>query len=164
MSLRQGAHTASGTYLGPYQSHGTMAPNCAIAEVTADGALIMCSDQAIYQARLGLAQILGLPANKIRVQYYAGSNTFGSSCYAEAEQAAAIMSKELGKPVRVQLSREDEFGWDNYGPAHLADIRGAVDGNGKILAFRVSGLGTRFSGHIDCGAAGSRHPGIGGGP
>lgn len=140
-SLRSGFHTASGTYIGPYQSHGTMAPNCAVADVTAEGALIMCSDQAIYQARAGLAQILGLPASKIRVQYYAGSNTFGSSCYAEAELAAAIMSRELGKPVRVQLSREDEFGWDNYGPAHLADVRGAVDANGKIVAFEYQGWG-----------------------
>jgi len=140
-SMRQGVHVASGTYIGPYQSHGTMAPNCAIADVTENGALIMCSDQAIYQARSGLAQVLGLPVPKIRVQYYPGSNTFGSSCYGEATQAAAIMSKELGKPIRLQFSREDEFGWDNYGPAHLADLRGAVDANGKIVAFEYRGWG-----------------------
>ena len=140
-SVRQAVHVASGTYIGPYQSHGTMVPNCAIADVTEKGALVMCSDQEIYQGRGGLAQVLGLPAAKIRVQYYPGSNTFGSSCYREATQAAAIMSKELGKPVRVQLSREDEFGWDNYGPAHLADLRGAVDANGKIVAFDCQAWG-----------------------
>jgi CO/xanthine dehydrogenase Mo-binding subunit len=59
----------------------------------------------------------------------------------EAALAAALMSKELGRPVRVQLSREDEFGWDNYGPAHLADLRGAVDENGKIVAFEYQGWG-----------------------
>ena len=47
--------------------------------------------------------------------------------------AAAIMSQELGKPVRFQMSRQDEFGYDNFGPAHLADIRAAVDANGKIV-------------------------------
>jgi len=141
MAALRGVRTASGTYLGPYQSHGTMAPNCAIADVTRDGALIMCSDQAIYQTRGAVAQLLGLAPDKVRVQYYAGSNTFGSSCYAECAQAAAIMSKELGRPVRLQLSREDEFGWDNYGPAHLADVRGAVDENGKIVAFEYQGWG-----------------------
>jgi len=159
-SLREAVHVASGTYIGPYQSHGTMAPNCAIADVTENGALVMCSDQEIYQGRSGLAQVLGLPAGKIRVQYYPGSNTFGSSCYREATQAAAIMSKELGKPVRVQFSREDEFGWDNYGPAHLADLRGAVDANGKIVAFECQAWGhgsptTTTAAQLALGAAAS---------
>jgi nicotinate dehydrogenase subunit B len=134
-TLTQGAHVVSSTYRGPYQSHGVMAPNCAVADVQQDSALVMCSDQGIYQVRGGLAKVLGLPLEKIRVQYYAGSNTYGSSCYREVAPAAAIMSQELGKPVRVQFSRQDEFGWDNYGPAHLADIRAAVDANGKIVAF-----------------------------
>src|SRR5262245_30203384 len=134
-ALRQSAHVVSSTYKGPYQSHGTMAPNCAVADVKSDGALVMCSDQGVYQVRGSLAKVLGLPVEKIRVQYYAGSNTYGSSCYRESAPAAAIMSQELGRPVRLQMSRQDEFGYDNYGPAHLADIRAAVDTNGKIVAF-----------------------------
>jgi nicotinate dehydrogenase subunit B len=134
-ALQQAAKVVSSTYKGPYQSHGTMAPNCAVADVKPDGAVVMCSDQGVYQLRGGLAKVLGLPVEKIRVQYYAGSNTYGSSCYRESATAAAIMSQELGKPVRLQMSRQDEFGYDNYGPAHLADIRAAVDTNGKIIAF-----------------------------
>ena len=101
----------------------------------------MCSDQAIYQTRASVAQLLGLPPDRVRVQFYSGSNTFGSSCYVEAALAAALMSRELGKPVRVQLSREDELGWDNYAPAHLADVRGAVDQDGKLIAFEYQGWG-----------------------
>ena len=140
-ALSRGAHVLSATYRGPYQSHGTMAPNCAVADVSKDGALVMCSDQGIYQTRNGVARLLGLPVEKIRVQYYAGSNTYGSSCYRDVAQAAAIMSQEVGKPVRLQFSREDEFGWDNYGPAHLADLRAAVDANGKLLAFEYKAWG-----------------------
>ncbi len=140
-ALSRGAHVLSATYRGPYQSHGTMAPNCAVADVSKDAALVMCSDQGIYQTRNGLARVLGLPIEKIRVQYYAGSNTYGSSCYRDAAQAAAILSQEVGKPVRLQFSREDEFGWDNYGPGHLADLRAAVDAHGKLVAYRVQGVG-----------------------
>jgi CO/xanthine dehydrogenase Mo-binding subunit len=140
-ALAEGIHVASGTYRGPFQSHGVMAPNCAVADVKPDSALLMCSDQGVYQARGGLAKILGLPVQKIRVQYYPGSNTFGSSCYRDVAQAAAVMSQELGRPVRVQFSREDEFGWDNYGPAHLADLRAAADANGRITAFDYQGWG-----------------------
>jgi CO/xanthine dehydrogenase Mo-binding subunit len=133
-ALSRGAHVISASYRGPYQSHGTMAPNCALADVTKDGALIVCSDQGIYQTRAGVARLIGLPVEKIRVQYAAGSNTYGSSCYRDAAQAAAIMSQEVGRPVRVQFNRADEFGWDNYGPALLSDLRGAVDENGKLVA------------------------------
>ena len=50
------------------------------------------------------------------------------------------MSQLAGAPVRLQFMRWDEHGWDNYGPAQLADIRGGVDANGKIVAYRVHGL------------------------
>ena len=133
--LSRGVHVVSASYRGPYQSHGTMAPNCAVAEVTKDSALILCADQGIYQTRNGVARLLGLPVEKIRVQYYAGSNTYGSSCYRDVAQAAALLSQEVGKPIRLQFSREDEFGWDNYGPALLSDVRGAVDANGKLVAY-----------------------------
>ena len=138
-TLSRGVHVLSRTYSGPFQSHGTMAPNCAVADVTTDGALVMCADQGIYQTRNGVARLLGLPVEKIRVQYYAGSNTYGSSCYRDVAQAAAIMSQEVGKPVRLQFSREDEFGWDNYGPALLSDLRGAVDTDGRLVAFEYQG-------------------------
>ena len=138
---QQGLRVASASYRGPYESHGTMAPNCAVADVKADSALVMCSAQGIYQTRASVAGVTGLPADNVRVQYYAGSNTYGSSCYTDAAEAAAIMSQELGKPVRLQLSRQDEFGWDNYGPAHLAEMRGAVDAAGKIVAFEYQAWG-----------------------
>ena len=136
-----GLRIASASYRGPYEGHGPMAPNCAIADVSRDGALVMCSSQSIYGARNGLARLLGFPVEKIRVQYYAGSNTYGLSCYNDAAEAAAILSQEAGKPVRLQLSRLDEHGWDNYGPAHLAEVRGAIDANGKIVAFEYQAWG-----------------------
>src|SRR4029434_148870 len=97
--------------------------------------------QGIFQIRDTVAQLTGLPADKVRVQYYPGSNTYGLRCYTDLGGAGAIMALELGKPVRVQLSRQDEFGWDNYGPAHLAEMRGAIDANGKIVAFEYQAWG-----------------------
>jgi CO/xanthine dehydrogenase Mo-binding subunit len=111
-----------------------MAPNCAVADVTSDAALVICSSQAIYLTRFGLAPLLGLPLDKIRVQYAAGSNTYGNSCYGEAANAAAVLSQEAGRPVRLQLGRADELGWDNYGPALLSDLRAGVAADGKLVA------------------------------
>ncbi len=138
---RQGLRVASASYRGPFEGHGTMAPNCAVADIKKDAALVMSSSQGIFQIRDTVAQLTGLPADKVRVQYYPGSNTYGLSCYTDVAEAAAIMSQELGAPVRVQFSRQDEFGWDNFGPAHLAEMRGAVDANGKIVAFEYQAWG-----------------------
>ena len=99
----------------------------------------MSSTQDIYNSRDMLAEVLGLPVGKVRVQYVEGSGTFGRSCYEDAAQAAAVMSQAVGKPVRVQFMRSDEHGWDDYGPAHLADVRAGIDADGKIVAYEYHG-------------------------
>jgi nicotinate dehydrogenase subunit B len=135
----QAAHIASATYRCPYQSHAPFGPNCALADVGPDQALVISSTQDVYGSRDMLAQVLGLPVEKVRVQYVEGSGTFGRSCYEDAAQAAAVMSQAVGRPVRVQFMRSDELGWDDYGPAHLADVRAGVDANGKLVAYEYHG-------------------------
>ena len=123
----------------PYQAHAPFGPNCAVADVKPDSALVMCSTQDIYATRRTLAALLKLPAEKVRVQYYEGSGTYGHSCYDDVAQAAAFMSQDAGKPVRVQFMRWDEHGWDNYGPAHVGEVRAAADADGKIVAYEYHG-------------------------
>jgi CO/xanthine dehydrogenase Mo-binding subunit len=137
--IAQAARVASATYRCPYQSHAPFAANCALADVGPNGALVMSSTQDIYNSRDMLAEVLGMPVEKVRVQYYEGSGTFGRSCYEDAAQAAAVMSQVVGKPVRVQFMRSDELGWDDYGPAHLADVRAGIDANGKLVAYEYHG-------------------------
>jgi CO/xanthine dehydrogenase Mo-binding subunit len=137
--FERAAHVASATYRGPYQGHLPFSPNCALADVNANGARIQCATQNVYGTRNELAEVLGIPPEKIRVQYYESSGTFGRSCYDDAAQAAAILSQAVGKPVRVQFMRWDEHGWDSYGPAHLADVRAAADGEGNLVAYEYQG-------------------------
>ena len=138
-ALANSAHVSTATYYCPYQSHAPFAPNCAVADVGPSSASVMSSTQDIYNSRDMLAEVLGLPVNKVRVQYVEGSGTFGRSCYEDAAQAAAVMSQAVGKPVRVQFMRSDEHGWDDYGPAHLADVRAGIDANGRIVAYEYHG-------------------------
>ena len=138
-ALGKAAHVVSQTYRGPYQAHAPFGPSCALAQVTPDSALVMCSSQNAFDTRRKLAEALEMPVGKVRVQYYEGSGTFGRSCYDDAAQAAAILSQEVGKPVRVQFMRWDELGWDNYGPAHLGDVRAGVDASGRIVAYEYRG-------------------------
>ena len=93
----------------------------------------MCSTQNIniYDTRNKVAQVLGLPVEKVTIRYYEGSGTYGRSCYDDAAQAAAILLHETGQSVRLQFMRWDEHGWDNFGPAHLAEVRAGIDAAGK---------------------------------
>jgi nicotinate dehydrogenase subunit B len=133
------AHVASGRYDSPYQAHAPFAPSCAVADVKAGSALVMCSSQGVYAARASIATVLGMPLEQVTVQYYQGAGSFGHACFNDAAQAAAVMSQEGGAPVRVQLMRWDEHGWDFYQPAHTADVKIAMDANGKLLAYEYHG-------------------------
>jgi len=123
----------------PYQAHAPFGPNCAVADVKPDSALVMCSTQDVYGTRGTLARILGIPVPKVRVQYYEGSGTYGHSCYDDVAQAAALLSLLAGKPVRLQFMRWDEHGWDNYGPSHVGEVRAGASADGKLVGYEYEG-------------------------
>ncbi len=133
------AHVATQICRGPYQAHVPFGPNCALADVKPDSAVIMCSTQDVYATRASMARVLGIAAEKVRVQYHEGAGTYGHSCYDDVAQAAAILSQSAGRPVRVQFMRWDEHGWDNYGPAHLGEVRAAADRDGRVIAYEYQG-------------------------
>ncbi|HUG72262.1 MAG TPA: molybdopterin cofactor-binding domain-containing protein, partial [Steroidobacteraceae bacterium] len=124
---------------GPYQAHAPFAPNCALADIGAAGGLVICSSQDIYACRRGLATLLKMPQEALRVQFAENAGTYGHSCYDDAAQAAALMSQLAGAPVRVQFMRHDEHGWDTYGPPHVGEARIAADADGRIVAYEYEG-------------------------
>lgn len=123
----------------PYQAHAPFAPNCALADIRADGGVVICSSQDIYAARRAIAALLGLPQEQLRVQFAEGAGTYGHSCYDDAAQAAALLSQLAGVPVRLQFMRWDEHGWDTYGPPHVGEARVAADADGRIVAYEYHG-------------------------
>jgi CO/xanthine dehydrogenase Mo-binding subunit len=129
------AHVVSQNYAYHYNGHAVLGPACALADVTPTGAIVMQNTQNAYAVRRLLQPILGLPLNKIRVQYWEGSSTYGNSCARyDSGLVAAVMSQLAGAPVRLQYMRWDDNGWDNFGQAQLMDIRGAADAKGNIIA------------------------------
>jgi len=133
------AHKVTFSTRCPYQAHASFAPNCALADVKPDAALVISTSQDAYNTRRTLSPVLGLAEDKIRVQFCDSSGTYGHSCYDDVAQAAAIMSQLAGAPVRVQFMRWDEHGWDPYGPAHVGEVRAAADESGKIVAYEYHG-------------------------
>jgi nicotinate dehydrogenase subunit B len=128
-------HVVAQSYSIAYQGHASFGPSAGLADVKPDSALVLVATQGPYGQRNTLAALLGMRPDQVRVQFREGAGCYGKNLQDEPAQAAAVMSQIVGKPVRVQLTRDQEHGFDFYGPATLVDIRGAVDANGKLIAY-----------------------------
>jgi CO/xanthine dehydrogenase Mo-binding subunit len=135
-ALASAAHVVSATYTFPYNSHAPIMPSCVVADVTPNGAVIFTGSQDIYDIRRWAAPLLRLPENRIRLRYAESGGNFGGGSLGRLDVplVAALMSQLVGKPVRLQFMRWDEFGWTMNEPAQLSDLRGGVDASGKIVA------------------------------
>jgi nicotinate dehydrogenase subunit B len=135
--LPDDAKQLTASYYWPMQSHGSMGPSCAVADVRADSATIWTASQGTHGNRTSFSKFLGMPAEKVRLIYLEGSGCYGMNGHEDAAADAAIISRAVGRPVRVQWSREDELGFDPKGPPQLIDISGAVSADGRILDWRT---------------------------
>jgi nicotinate dehydrogenase subunit B len=135
------AVTRSRTYYTPYHMHGSVGPSCAVADVTsvpdADGfmATVWSGTQGVYPLQLALADILGIPASRIRVIYVEGAGCYGHNGSDDVAADAALMSKLVGQPVRVQWMRQDEHGWEPLGPAMAHTLKGGLDNLGNVVSW-----------------------------
>ena len=150
-AFKSAAFQVNQTYKFHYTGHLPIGPSCCVADVTPNGARIFTNTQDAYGTRQNIKDVLDVvmgskaPAlNRIRLTYVEGSSVYGSAPYSDANQAAAIMSAIIGKPVRLQFMRWDEHGWDNYGPAQMTDIRAGADANGNITAFEFTHFGIPY--------------------
>jgi nicotinate dehydrogenase subunit B len=126
----------SAEYYWPLQSHGSMGPSCAVADVRDGKATVWSASQATHRFRETCARMLALPSAAVRVIYVDGSGCYGMNGHDDAAADAALISREVGRPVRVQWTREDELGWDPKGPPQLLALDGALDAEGRIVAWR----------------------------
>jgi CO/xanthine dehydrogenase Mo-binding subunit len=135
-AIASAARRMSAEYYWPMQSHASMGPSCAIADVRNGKATIWSASQATHKFRETCSKMLNLPAVAVRVIYLDGSGCYGMNGHDDAAADAALISHAVGKPVRVQWSREDEHGWDPKGPPQLLALEGALDAEGRIVAWR----------------------------
>ena len=125
----------SATYYWPFQGHTSLAPSCAVADVKESGTAVWSSTQNVFNLRSLIAQVFGIPREKVRVTYLDGSGSYGSNGAFDAAHDAVLLSRAVGQPVRLQWTRHDEHAWDPKGPAHLLELRGGLDQAGKLLAW-----------------------------
>ena len=133
--LADGARQLQATYFTPYQSHGSIGPSCAVADVRDDEATVWSGTQGSYALRDALAELLGIAPGRVRVVWTEASGCYGHNGADDAAADAALLSQAVHRPVRVQWSRADELGWDPKSPAMRMDVRGAVDARGRVVVW-----------------------------
>jgi len=132
------AKKLSASYELPYMKHAPIGPTMALADVRPDGTVMVHTHtQNAQQLRAQIALMLGITPDKVVVRTYAGAGHYGRSNGGNAggEDEAVILSKEMGRPVRVQWMRADDLQWSTQSPAAYSDIQIGLDAGGKIAAY-----------------------------
>jgi len=134
-ALKSAHRVIEAEYQWPFQSHASMGPACAVADVRADHATVWTGSQKPHFARDGVAKLIGLPPEKVRATWVPGPGSYGRNDAGDAALDAALLSKLTGKPVRVQYMRDEATGWDPKGPAGIYRGRAGLDAQGNVVAY-----------------------------
>ena len=134
-ALASARHRLQATYDFAIHTHGSIGPSCAVAQFDGDRLTCWSASQATHNLRKQLAAMLALKDEQVRCVYIDGAGCYGRNAHEDAAADAALLSRAVGAPVRVQWMREDEHGWDPKGPPTLLDMRAGIDSRGKISAW-----------------------------
>src|SRR5438093_9333393 len=135
-ALAAAAKRLEATYEMPYLAHATMEPMNATASVTADGIEIWGPTQFPdwWGGAAGGAVGFTKPEQaKVHVTLLGGG--FGRRAFPDVAVEAALLSKAVGKPVKVQWTREDDMQHDFYRPAASHRVVAGMDNDGKVSAW-----------------------------
>ncbi|MGH8855153.1 MAG: molybdopterin cofactor-binding domain-containing protein, partial [Telluria sp.] len=137
--LARGAPGAAGmvlraSYSRPFQLHASLGPSCAIALLEEGRYTVWTHSQGVFPLRRALAELLAAPEESIRCIHAEGSGCYGHNGADDVAADAVLLARAFpGLPVRVQWMREDEHGWEPFGPAMVADVQATLDANGGIV-------------------------------
>src|SRR5262245_3985648 len=139
--FKAAAHVVEAEYEWPFQSHACMGPACAVTEIKDGNVTCWTGSQKPHFVRDGIALTLGVPKEKVRSIWVVGPGSYGRSDADDAAMDAAVLANAVGKPVRVQYTREQATGWDPKGPASIHRARAAIDSSGNVIAYEFTSKG-----------------------
>ncbi|MFY9789987.1 MAG: molybdopterin cofactor-binding domain-containing protein [Candidatus Sulfotelmatobacter sp.] len=133
--LKASSRVLQATYSHPYQAHGSIGSSCALADVRVDHATVWSATQSVYPTQHGVSALTALPLDSVRVIFVRGSGCYGLNAADTVSFDAALLSQAVHRPVRVQLTRHDEFISENYGSACVIAQQAGLNANGAIDAW-----------------------------
>jgi nicotinate dehydrogenase subunit B len=123
------------TYVWPYQMHGSIGPSCAVADVRDDGVRVWSGTQNPQPLRTDLSILLQRPEAEIEIIRMEAAGCYGRNCADDVSADAVLLSRAVGRPVRVQLTRGQEHAWEPKGTAQLIDVAGGLNADGGVAGY-----------------------------
>lgn len=130
-----GVQAVDRTYVWPFQMHASIGPSCAVADWRGDGLTVYAGSQNPHVLRFDLSRLMGLPDVNIDVIRMEAAGCYGRNGADDVAADAALLSRAVGAPVRVQLTREQEHAWEPKGAAQLMQVRGGLNADGSPAGY-----------------------------
>lgn len=135
-AFKTAARVVEAEYEWPFQSHASMGPACALVEIKPDGNVTCWTgSQKSHFVQIGVSLQLGIPLDRVRAIWVPGPGSYGRNDADDVAGDAAVLAKAVGKPVRLQYSRNEGTAWDPKGPASIHKVRAAIDAAGQVTAY-----------------------------
>jgi nicotinate dehydrogenase subunit B len=134
-ALKSAAKRLTRSYVWPYQLHGSIGPSAALAEVAGGKARVWSGTQNPLWMRRDLALLLDLPEGAVEVIRMEAAGCYGRNGADDVTADAALLSRAVGRPVRVQLTRDQEHQWEPKGAGQLMNVDGGLDADDGVAAY-----------------------------
>ena len=135
-ALKNADKVIVGEYYVPHLAHVSMEPPVAVADVKDNKATIWAPLQSPGGTREDVASTLGIPEDNVTINVTLLGGAFGRKSKCDYALEAAMLSRELGAPVKVQWTREDDIHHDFLHTVSVERIEAGLDKNGKVIAWR----------------------------
>jgi isoquinoline 1-oxidoreductase subunit beta len=163
-ALRSAARIVKADYYAPHLTHAPMEPPAAVADVTADGCQVWACTQDPQSARGEVAKALGIGEEKVTVNVTLLGGAFGRKSKPDYCVEAALLSKQIGAPVKVTWSREDEIQHGYYHTVTAQHLEAGLDANSRVTTWlhrtAFPSIGSTFAPNQKRGSAGELALGV----
>jgi isoquinoline 1-oxidoreductase beta subunit len=123
-------------YTYPFIAHATLEPQNCVASFKDGSVEIWAPTQLPGPGRTKVAAALGIAPEAVKIHLIRCGGGFGRRLANDYMIEAALISREIGLPVKLLWSREDDLQHDFYRPGGYHQLEAAIDKNGKIAAWR----------------------------
>jgi isoquinoline 1-oxidoreductase beta subunit len=134
-AIKQAARLVSASYSYPFISHVPMEPQNCVASYQDGKVELWAPTQNPAPGREGVAKAVGVAPENVTIHLIRCGGGFGRRLATDYMIEAAVISKEIGAPVKVVWSREDEVQHDFYRPGGYHNLTAALDTQGRLTAW-----------------------------
>jgi isoquinoline 1-oxidoreductase len=143
-ALQSSTKRVSVRVTAPYVAHAPIEPMTALVHIQPDKTEIWTSTQVPFTCQDECAQMLNIPREQVVVYPLMSGGAFGRKNLTDAVRETIRLAQAVGRPVRIQWTREEEFQWEHPRPAMLIELNAGLDASGTLNAWDWASYATAY--------------------